>query len=142
MEPSTAGADRAMTDIYRSLGLKEIINCATTYTRLGGSVMAPEVAQAMADSAGTFVNIFDLQDAVGDRLAQLTGNEAAYVSNGAAAALALATAACVAGGDPALMARLPMRTEGMKNEVVVHRSQRNWYDIAVRQVGVALVEIG
>ncbi len=131
-----------MSDFYRSLGLKEVINCATTYTRLGGSVMAPEVAQALAGSAGTFVNIFDLQDAVGNRLAELTGNEAAYVSNGAAAALALATAACITGEDPALMARLPMRTEGLKNEVVVHRVQRNWYDIAVRQVGVKLIEIG
>lgn len=129
-------------EIYRSLGLKPIINCATTYTRIGGSIMAPEVAQAMADAAGTFVNIPDLQLAVGKRLAELTRNEAAYVSNGAAAGLALATAACVAGDDPALMARLPNDLRGMKNEVVVHRTQRNWYDIAVRQVGVTLVEIG
>ncbi len=56
------------------------------------------------------------------RLAELTHNEAAYVSNGAAAGLTLATAACITGDDPALMARLPMQTEGLKNEVVVHRS--------------------
>lgn len=131
-----------MSQIYEQLGVRPLINCATTYTRLGGSIMAPHVAQAMADSAGAFVNLFDLQAAVGDKLAQLTHNEAAYVSNGAAAALALATAACITGEDVALMARLPMETDGLKNEVVVHRSQRNWYDIAVRQVGVKLVEIG
>lgn len=129
-------------DIYQKLGIQPVINCATTYTRLGGSIMAPHVAQAMADSAGAFVNVFDLQEAVGKRLAELTGNEAAYVSNGAAAALALATAAAITGNDVALMARLPTRLEGMKNQVVVHRYQRNWYDIAVRMTGVELVEIG
>lgn len=131
-----------MAQIYEQLGVKPIINCATTYTRLGGSIMAPHVAQAMADSAGVFVNMFDLQAAIGDRLAAITHNEAAYVSNGAAAGLALATAACITGEDVTLMARLPMQTDGLKNEIVVHRTQRNWYDIAVRQVGVKLVEIG
>ena len=129
-------------DIYQKLGVQPVINCATTYTRLGGSIMAPHVAQAMADSAGAFVNIFELQEAVGKRLAELTNNEAAYVSNGAAAALALATAAAVTGTDIPLMARFPNRLDGMKNQVVVHRYQRNWYDIAVRMIGVELVEIG
>jgi L-seryl-tRNA(Ser) seleniumtransferase len=129
-------------DIYQKLGVPPVINCASTYTRLGGSIMAPHVAQAMADSAGVFVNIFDLQEAVGKRLAELTGNEAAYVSNGAAAALAIATAAAITGEDVALMARLPTKLDGMKNQVVVHRTQRNWYDIAVRMTGVELVEIG
>jgi uncharacterized pyridoxal phosphate-dependent enzyme len=132
----------AAADVYRSLGLRPVINCATTYTRLGGSIMAPHVAQAIADSARTFVNVFDLHEALGRRLAELTHNEAAYVSNGAAAGLTLATAAAITGEDPALMARLPNDLSGMKNEVVVHRSQRNWYDIAVRQTGVKLVEIG
>ncbi|MCA9860379.1 MAG: aminotransferase class V-fold PLP-dependent enzyme, partial [Thermomicrobiales bacterium] len=131
-----------MTEIYQKLGVQPVINCATTYTRLGGSIMAPHVAQAMADSAGVFVNIFDLQEAVGKRLAELTHNEAAYVSNGAAAALTLATAAAVTGNDVALMARFPNRLDGLKNQVVVHRYQRNWYDVAVRLTGVELVEIG
>ena len=99
--------DGYRVDIYRKLGVQPVINCATTYTRLGGSIMAPHVAQAMADSAGAFVNIFELQAAVGKRLAELTHNEAAYVSNGAAAALALATASAITGDDVALMARLP-----------------------------------
>jgi L-seryl-tRNA(Ser) seleniumtransferase len=129
-------------DIYQKLGVPPVIKCATTYTRLGGSIMAPHVAQAMADSAGAFVDIFALQEAVGKRLAELTGNEAAYVSNGAAAALAIATAAAITGEDLALMARLPTWLDGMKNQVVVHRTQRNWYDIAVRMTGVELVEIG
>jgi L-seryl-tRNA(Ser) seleniumtransferase len=72
----------------------------------------------------------------------VTGNEAAYVTNGAAAGLALAAAACMTGEDVALIHRLPNDTQGMRNEVVVHRTQRNWYDFAIRQTGARLVEIG
>jgi L-seryl-tRNA(Ser) seleniumtransferase len=129
-------------EIYRSLGVRPVINCATTYTRLGGSIMEPAVAQAMADAAGVFIDLPELQIAVGRRLAELTGNESAYVSNGAAAGLTLAVAACITGDDPALMARLPNDLSGMKNEVIVHRTQRNFYDIAVRQTGARLIEIG
>jgi L-seryl-tRNA(Ser) seleniumtransferase len=129
-------------DVYERLGVRPAINCATTYTRLGGSLMPPAVVDAMADAARRFVNLFDLQAAVGRRLAEATGNEAAYVTNGAAAGLALAAAACMTGEDVALMHRLPNQTEGMKNEIVVHRSQRNWYDFAIRQTGATLIEIG
>jgi L-seryl-tRNA(Ser) seleniumtransferase len=104
--------------------------------------MEPAVAQAMADAAGVFIDLPELQIAVGRRLAELTGNESAYVSNGAAAGLTLAVAACITGDDPALMARLPNDLSGMKNEVIVHRTQRNFYDIAVRQTGARLIEIG
>ncbi len=128
--------------LYELLGVEPVINCATTYTRLGGSTMAPHVAQAMADSADAFVDVFALQRAIGERLAAATNNEAAYVSNGAAAGIALAVAGAMTGDDPALMARLPLDTDGMKNEVVVHRVQRNWYDIAIRQVGARIIEIG
>ena len=126
---------------YQQLGLRRVINGAATLTRLGGSLMPPEVLDAMRDAAGSFVIYDDLQRAVGRRLAELTSNEAAYVSSGAAAGLAVATAACVAGTDREKLSRLP-DTTGMKNEVIVHRSQRNGYDHAIRQIGVTLVEIG
>lgn len=129
-------------EVYRSLGLRPVLNCATTYTRLGGSIMRPAVTEAMAEAANAFVSIPDLQVAVGRRLAELTGNESAYVSNGAAAGLTLAVAAAITGDDPALMARLPNDLSGMKNEVIVHRMQRNFYDVAVRQTGATIVEIG
>src|SRR5215216_5519204 len=93
------GEGETMSTFYDQLGVRPVINCATTYTRLGGSIMAPHVAQAMADAAGCFVSIPQLQEAVGRRLAELTGNEAAYVSNGAAAGLLLAAAACITGDD-------------------------------------------
>lgn len=127
--------------IYDELGVRPVINASATLTRLGGSIMPPEVLEAMLEAARHFVNLDELQRAVGAKLAALTGNEAAYVATGAAAGLVLATAACVAGNDPAAIARLP-DTTGLKNEVIIHKSHRNGYDHAIRQVGVKLVEIG
>jgi L-seryl-tRNA(Ser) seleniumtransferase len=97
--------------------------------------------EAMNEASKHFVNLEELQAAVGKKLAELTRNEAAYVSNGAAAGLALATAAVVAGSDPKAINQLP-DTVGLKNEVIIHKSHRNGYDHAVRMVGVKVVEIG
>lgn len=127
--------------IYEELGLRPVINASATLTRLGGSIMPPEVVAAMAEASRHFIDLPELQRRVGERLAQLTKNEAAYVSSGAAAGLAVATAALVAGDDPAAIDQLP-DTTGLKNEVIVHKSHRNGYDHAVRQVGVKLVEVG
>jgi L-seryl-tRNA(Ser) seleniumtransferase len=127
--------------IYDELGVRPLINASATLTRLGGSVMAPEVLQAMTEASKHFVNLEDLQRAVGAKLAELTHNESAYVSTGAAAGLVLATAALVAGNDPKAINQLP-DTTGLKNEVIIHKSHRNGYDHAVRQVGVKIVEIG
>lgn len=127
--------------IYDELGLKPIINASATLTRLGGSVMPPEVVEAMVEASKNFVDLEELQRRVGEELAKITKNEAAYVSSGAAAGLALATAAIVSQGDPAAIQRLP-DTTGLKNEVIIHKSHRNGYDHAVRQIGVKIVEIG
>ncbi len=129
-----------MTD-YDSLGIKPIINANATLTKLGGSLMPPEVLQAMQDAARCFVDLHTLQRHIGERIAELTQNEGAYVSSGAAAGLALATAACVTGGDPKFVTQYP-NIDDFPNEVIVHHTQRNGYDYAVRQTGVKLIEIG
>lgn len=130
-----------MVSRYESLGIKPVINAFATLTRLGGSRMPPEVIQAMNAAATCFVDLDDLQQKVGRRLAEITHNEAAYVATGAAAGLVLATAACVAEKDPELIRRFP-DLEGLKNEVIVQRLHRNGYDYAVRETGVKLIEIG
>jgi D-glucosaminate-6-phosphate ammonia-lyase len=126
---------------YQSLGLRKIINADATLTRLGGSLMPPEVIRAMNEAATWFVDLNELQRKVGARIAELTHNEAAYVSSGAAAGLVLATTACIIGAEAELSNRIP-RLDGLKNEVIVHHTHRNGYDYAVRQVGIRLVEIG
>jgi uncharacterized pyridoxal phosphate-dependent enzyme len=126
---------------YADLGLRRVINAAATLTRLGGSRMPAPVIEAMAVAAGSFVDLDALQERVGARIAELTHNQACYVSSGAAAGVVLAVAACIAGDDPAAIARFPYLESG-KNQVIIHRCQRNGYDYAVRQTGARLVEIG
>ncbi len=126
---------------YTALGVRPLINALSTYTRLGGSIMPPEVMAAMVEASRTHIHLDELQIAVGRRVAELTHNEAAYIATGAAAGLVLATAACIVGTDPKLIAQLPDLT-GLKNEVIVHKAHRNGYDHAVRSVGVKMVEIG
>lgn len=126
---------------YAELGVRTFINAAGSYTRLGGSRMPPPVVAAMARAAGHFVELEELQLAVHDRLARITRNEAAYVTSGAAAALLLSTAACMAGADPGRARQLP-DPRGMKSEVVIYRAHRNLYDYAIRTLPVRLVEIG
>jgi D-glucosaminate-6-phosphate ammonia-lyase len=128
-------------DIYDELGVTKVINGAATLTQLGGSLMAPEVLAAMAEAARHFVDIDELQRKAGDKIAAWTGNEAAYVSCGAAAGLALSTAACIAGMDPEKCACLPY-TDGIKNEILIHKRGRVGYAFAIQQAGGRLVEVG
>ncbi len=127
--------------IYADLGVRKVINASATLTRLGGSVMPPSVAAAMARAAESFISLDELQRVVGERIATLTQNEACYISSGAAGGITVAVAACMTGTDPAAIARLP-DTTGMKNEVIIHRCQRNGYDHAARATGAKIVEIG
>ena len=130
-----------MNNIYEELGIEPIINAVGPSTRLSGSIMRPEVAEAMRQASEACVDIAELQARAGEVIAELTGAEAGYVTSGAAAGLLLGTAACVTGLDPGKMNRLP-DTTGMKNEVIMARSHRNFYDHAVRSVGIELVEVG
>lgn len=127
--------------VYEKLGVTPVINAAATLTRLGGSRMAPEVLAAMNEAAASFVHIDELQARAGNVIARITGAEAGYVTTGAAAALTLGTAACLAGMDVSKMDRLP-DTTGMKNEVVVQKGHRNAYDHAIRAAGITFVEVG
>jgi uncharacterized pyridoxal phosphate-dependent enzyme len=123
------------------LELKPVINAAATLTRLGGSLMPPEVIDAMIEASKAFVDIPEMHVAVGRRIAQLTQNEAAYVSSGAAAGITLAVATCIAGTDPNLVDIFPYLEGATKTEVIIHRSQRNGYDYAARLTGARIVEI-
>jgi uncharacterized pyridoxal phosphate-dependent enzyme len=126
---------------YSDLGVRPVINAAATLTRLGGSRMPAPVLDAMRAGADAFVDLLELQDRVGRRIAELTGNEACYVSSGAAAGMAIAIAACMTDGGGPSVTSLP-HIEGPTPEVIVYRSQRNGYDQAVRQTGARMVEIG
>ncbi|MCW5977258.1 MAG: aminotransferase class V-fold PLP-dependent enzyme [Bryobacteraceae bacterium] len=126
--------------VYLSLGLKPIVNAAGTYTHLGGSLMPAEVIEAMNKAAQHYAPIRDLTRATGERIAQLTGNEAALVTTGAAGAIFVGACACIAGDDPDKAKRLPF-TDGMKNEVVVQKLHRTGWTRQCEAAGARLVEV-
>ena len=127
--------------IYENLGVKKFINAAGTYTAIGGSRMSPQTLSAMAEAAQSHVDIRKLQNAVHHRLAGLTRNDAAYVSNGAACGLALCCAAAIS-----LKKNKPFgiltRDEVTSCEIAIFRAHRNPYDWALRFAGATLNEIG
>jgi uncharacterized pyridoxal phosphate-dependent enzyme len=129
-----------MSNTYRELGMEPLINAAGNATLVGGSIMPPEVTDAMAAASRHFVDILQLHQAAGHYLAELIGVEAAHVCACASAGITLMAAACMAGTDPDRIARLP-RTAGLKNKFVVHISHRNPFDHAVHTAGGEFVEI-
>lgn len=133
---SAVGKD-VRQNVYSRLGVKTVINCRGTWTYLSGSLEFPEVRQAQVEAAQHFVNMLDLQRAVGRRLAELTGAESGIVTSGAAGAMAAATAGCIAGTDDRLIWQLP-DTTGLKHEVIMVGG-RSAFDSAIRLTGGKLV---
>src|SRR6266571_4342321 len=136
-----AGPLKPGPEIYQSIGVEPIINCRGTFTIIGGSVERPEVRAAMDAASKYFVQMDELADAVGQRLAELTGAEWGMVSAGCAAGLKHVTAACVTGGNPERLVRIPHLTGFEKTEVVSPRYSRNVYDAAVRNIGVKMITV-
>ena len=127
--------------VYDRWDVPEVINATGTKTRIGGSRIRPEAVEAMAAAAESFVRLSDLQAAASERIAEVTGAEAGYVTNGAAGGMLLAAAACIAGDDLGAMARLP-ETPGVPDEIVMPRTHRTAYDHAFRAAGASIVDIG
>jgi L-seryl-tRNA(Ser) seleniumtransferase len=135
-----AASDRDPLDVYKRLGVRPIINAAGTYTHLGGSLMPPEVIAAMNDAAQGYVPIRELTKATGERIAQLTGTEAALVTTGAAGAIFVGTCACIAGDDPDKAKRLPF-TDGMRNEVIAQKLHVTGWTRQCEAAGARMIEV-
>ena len=127
--------------IYKELGARPVINATGSVTLLGGSTPLPEVKDAMAAANGAYIPLIELEKAVGDRVAERVGVPAAYITSGAGSALTLATAAYMAGCDDDLIQQLP-DTTGMKDEIVIQRRHRYWYDRCLELAGARLVDAG
>jgi L-seryl-tRNA(Ser) seleniumtransferase len=128
-------------DFFKELGVRTFINAAGTYTMLTASLPHPEVIKAINYAALQFVKLEDLQDKVGERLAELLKCEAAMVTSGAASAITLGTAGVLTGGDPAKADQIPNDMTGLKTEVIVQKSHRVGYDHAIRNCGIKMVEV-
>lgn len=129
-----------MENPFGQLGMIPLINAAGSLTTLGGELMHPEVVDAIAAASRYFVDIHELHQVAGRRIAELTGVEAAHVCSCGSAGVTLIAAACMAGSDSEKIARLPI-TSGMKNKFIVQRVHRNAFDHAIHIAGGEFVEI-
>ncbi len=126
--------------VYAKVGVKPVINGMGTVTVLGGSVMPAEVVQAMQDASRFYVRMPELKEKVGARIAELLNVPAAMVTTGAAGAITMATAACMAVGDAKRVGRLP-DLEGMKTEVIQQKSHRSGYEAQMTLCGAKVIQV-
>ena len=126
--------------VYERLGVTPFINGTSTRTMNGGSMMLPEVIEAIYEASFYQVNLDELLPRASARLAELLQAPGVVVASGAAGAMTLATLACMAGGDFEVLQQLP-NTDGLKNEVVAHRPSRSIYDHAIRMTGARMINV-
>ena len=139
-KPEESKNSKNAPNLFDELGIEPIINARGTMTYLSGSLMLPEVVQAIQATSHDFANMYEVQDKVGERIAELLNAEAAMVTSGAAGALTLGTAACITGDDPEKIEQLP-NLPGPQKEVIIQNEHRYVFDHAVRCAGVKLVEV-
>ena len=135
-----AAAPAPKRDFFKELGVTPKINAGGTMTFLSGSLMLPEVLEAINSTAHDFANMYELQDKAGAKIAEMLNCEAAMVTSGAAAALVLGTAAALTGMDRKKMEQLP-NLSGPQREVIIQKSHRYIFDQAVRNTGIKFVEV-
>lgn len=128
-------------DYYQKLGVTPFINAAGTYTILTASILPDQVQAAMALAAQRPVHLMELHKAAGEYLARRLRCEGALVTSGAAAAITLATAACITRGNKSAIVNIPIDMQGLKNEVIVQKAHHYEYDHALRDCGARFVDV-
>ena len=126
-------------NIFTHIGVRPLINGRGTYTIISGSRSLPEVKQAMFEASHYYVQMDEMMDGIGAELGKLMGAEWGIVTNGAEAAICLATIACVADANVEKCQALPYVKA--KDQVIIPKHSRNPYDVGARMVGVEIVEV-
>jgi uncharacterized pyridoxal phosphate-dependent enzyme len=127
-------------DLFEELGVTRVINAGVTMTFLSGSLMMPEVMDAINSTCHDFANMYELQDKVGAKIAEMLQCEAAMVTSGAACALLLGTAAAITGKDPEKIKLIP-NLPGPRPEVIMQKSHRYLFDQAITTTGAKIIEV-
>ncbi|GLC86921.1 DgaE family pyridoxal phosphate-dependent ammonia lyase [Lysinibacillus piscis] len=131
--------------IFKELGLREIINASGKMTALGASAVTDDIAQALKDAAQDYVDIDELMEFTGKVIAESTGAESGCPTCGAAAGIAISTAAVIAGENLSLIERIP-NTAGLRNEIIVQKGQLVHFGASIGQMiqigGGKVVEVG
>lgn len=131
---------RDRRDLFEELGVIKVINAGVTMTFLSGSLMMPEVLDAINSTSHDFANMFDLQDKVGAKIAEMLQCEDAMVTSGAACAMVLGTAAAITGKDPEKIKLIP-NLPGPRPEVIMLKSHRYLFDQAITTTGATIIEV-
>lgn len=127
--------------IIDDLGVTPLINAGGPNTKNSGSRPRPEAIAAMEAMSEVFVDMDELLLAAGERIAEITGNEAATITSGASGGLVVQAAVAMAKGDPDRIAQLPI-TSGMPSELIIQRGHRFIYDHLYLAPGSRFVEVG
>lgn len=129
-------------NLFKELGIKTFINASCVCTHLTASLMPEEVLQAIRNGAKEFALLDDVQDKVGEKIAELCHAEAATVTAGCWSALVLGTAGVLTGMDREKVIQLPkLEGTGMKSEVILQKSHANGYHHALTNTGVTIVTV-
>lgn len=138
-----APAGSAKRNLLKELGIRTFINAAGTYTAMTASLMHEEVVAAIAQSAKEFCMLNEVQDKVGEKIAQMVHAEAAMVTAGAFSALTLGMAGILTGTDKEKIKQIPHRLEssGIKSEVLLQKAHYDGYEQALHNTGVKLIPV-
>ncbi len=144
--PSWSGKIKGLGEsgnVYEELGLTTVINGQGTMTYLGGSLMRPEAEAVMKLASLHFVNINDLEVAVGKRIAEmlkLPQGYSAMVTSGAASAIQNGYSGILTGSNETYIKQIPDLT-GLKSEVIIQKAHRSPWNHQIRATGVKIVEV-
>jgi len=128
-------------NIYtRLLGVRPHIGAHEHITTMGGSRMPPEVLEAMVEANEYFVDMHELIEAAGARVAELMGAEAAIITSGGSASLLLGSAACLTGTDMDRIRALPDVTWN-RRVCLIQEAHRFSYDHAYKAAGMTRVYV-
>ena len=138
--PVKQGAKR---NLVKELGIRTFINAAGTYTAMSASLMHEEVMDAIDQSSKEFCMLNEVQDKVGEKIAEMVHAEAAMVTAGAFSALTLGMAGILTGVDQEKIKRLPHRLEeaGIKSEVLLQKGHFDGYEQALYNTGVTIIPV-
>ena len=133
----------ARRNLLEELGIRTFINAAGTYTTMTASLMHDEVMDAIDYSAKEFCMLNEVQDKVGEKIAQMVHAEGAMVTAGAFSALTLGMAGILTGTDQQKVKRLPHRLEeaGIKSEVLLQKGHFDGYEQALYNTGVTIIPV-
>ncbi len=120
-------------NIYQRFGVETLINGAGKMTALGGTAQSAAVARAQAEAAGAHIDMQALRRRAGTLIAQYTKADAACVTTGAAAGIAISVAACITGTHMERVLQLPDAT-GLPRRVLLQAGHDVNFGAAVTQM--------